>query len=60
MVADLLWIDEYKRPVELELARDIDYWKMVKEIAPQSDQMMELFEYQDGYILDKQSRQTKL
>ena len=53
-VVDLLWINEYKRLVELELARDIGHWKMVKKIAPQSDRIMELFEYQDGYFLDKQ------
>ena len=35
-VVDLLRIDEYKRLVQLELARDIDHWRMVKEIAPQS------------------------
>ena len=43
-VSDLLRIDEYKRLVELELARDIDHWKMVKDVTPQSDQMMELFD----------------
>ena len=59
-VVDLLRIDEYKWLLQLELAQDIDHWRMVKEIAPQLDQMMELFEYQDGYFLDKQSRQTKL
>ena len=55
-VVDLLRIDEYKRLVQLKLARDVDHWRMVKEIAPQLDRMMELFEYQDRYFLDKQSR----
>ena len=59
-VIDLLRIDEYKRLVELELARDIDHWKMVKDVTPQSDQMMELFDYQEEYFLAKQARQTKL
>ena len=59
-VVDLLRIDEYKRLVQLDLARDIDHWRMVKEITPQSDQIMELFQYQDGYFLGKQSRQTEL
>ena len=59
-VIDLLWIDEYRRLVQLELARNIDDWRMVKEIVPQSDRMMELFEYQDGHFLDKQPRHTKL
>ena len=52
-VVYLLLIDEYKRPVQLKLARDIDHWRMVKKTAPQSDQMMELFEYKDRYFLDK-------
>ena len=53
-------MDEYTRLVELELARDIEHWKVVKEIAPQSDKMIELFEYQADYFLEKQARQTKL
>ena len=59
-VVDLLRMDEYKRLVELELARDIEHWKLVKDMAPQSEAMMELFEYQEEYFLEKQSRQTKL
>ena len=59
-VIDLLRLDEYKRFVQLELARDIEHWKKVTDIAPQSDQMMELFGYQAEYFLQKQSRQTKL
>ena len=59
-VVDLLRMDEYKRLVELELARDIEHWKFVKDMAPQSEVMMELFEYQEEYFLEKQSRQTKL
>ena len=59
-VVDLLRIDEYKRLVQLKLAQDVDHWRMVKEIAPQLDRMIKLFRYQDGYFLDKQSRQTKL
>ena len=55
-VVDFIQIDEYKRLVLLDLAQNIDHWRMVKEMAPQSDQMMELFEYQDGYFLNKQSR----
>ena len=59
-VIDLLRINEYKRLVELELARDIEHWKMVKDITPQSDEMMGLFDYQEEYFLAKQARQTKL
>ena len=33
-VIDLLRIDEYKRLVELELARDIEHWSNVKDITP--------------------------
>ena len=57
----MLRIDEYKWLVQLELTRDVDHWRMVKERAPpQLDQIMELLEYQDGYFLDKVSPQTKL
>ena len=59
-VIDLLRIDEYKRLVELELARDIEHWRNVKGITPQSDEMMGLFDYQEKYFLAKQARQTKL
>lgn len=59
-VIDLLRIDEYKRLVELELARDIEHWRNVKDITPQSDEMMGLFDYQEEYFLAKQARQTKL
>ena len=59
-VIDLLRIDEYKRLVELELARDIEHWSNVKDITPQSDEMMGLFDYQEEYFLAKQARQTKL
>ena len=57
---DLLRIDEYKRLVELELARDIERWTNVKDITPQSDKMMGLFNYQEEYFLAKQAQQTKL
>ena len=59
-VVDLLRMDEYKRLVELELAWDIEHWKVVKEIAPQSNKMIKPFEYQADYFLEKQARQTKL
>ena len=59
-VIDLLRIDEYKRLVELELAQDIERWTNVKDITPQSDKMMGLFNYQEEYFLAKQARQTKL
>ena len=59
-VVDLLQIDEYKQLVQLELAQDIDHWRIVKKIAPQSNRMMELFKCQAGFFLDKQSRKTKL
>ena len=59
-VIDLLRLDEYKRLVQLELARDIEHWKKVMNIAPQSDRMLELFDYQAEYFLQKQSRQTTL
>ena len=57
---DLLKVDEYKRLVGLELARDIEHWKSVTQIEPQSDKMMELFDYQADYFLQKQSKQTGL
>ena len=59
-VLDLLRMDEYQMLVRLELARSIEHWKCIKEIDPQSDEMMELLEYQQDYFLAKQSRQTKL
>ena len=59
-VMDLLKMDEYKRLVGLELARDIAHWKSVTQIEPQSDKMMELFDYQADYFLQKQSKQTGL
>ena len=45
-VTYLLKKDKYKRLVELELARDIEHWTKVTEIKPQSDKMIELFDYQ--------------
>ena len=59
-VVDLLRLDEYHTLVRLELARSIEHWKGVREIDPQSDKMMELFEHQEDYFLEKQTRQTKL
>ena len=59
-VVDLLRIDKYKRLMELKLARDIEHWSNVKDITPQSDEMMGLFDYQEEYFLAKQARQTKL
>ena len=59
-VMDLLKMDEYKRLVGLDLARDIEHWKSVTQIEPQSDKMIELFDYQADYFLQKQSKQTGL
>ena len=59
-VINLLKMDEYKRLVGLELARDTDHWTSITQIEPQSDKLMELFDYQADYFLQKQSRQTGL
>ena len=59
-VIDLLKMDEYKRLVGLELARDIDHWTSVTQVEPQSDKLMELFDYQADYFLQKRSKQTGL
>ena len=59
-VIDLLQIDEYKRLVKLERARDIKNWRNVKDTTPQSDEMMGLFDYQEEYFLAKEARKTKL
>ena len=50
----------FKRLVELGLARDIEHWKLVKDMVPQSEEMVELMEYQEEYFLQKQSRQRNL
>ena len=55
----MLRIDEHRRLVELELARDIEHWRNVKDITLQSDEMMGLFDYQEEYFIAKQARQTK-
>ena len=59
-VIDFLRIKKYKRLVELNLARDIEHWKMAKDTTPQSDKMMGLCDYQEEYIVVKQARQIKL
>ena len=59
-VINLLRMDEFKRLVELGLARDIEHWKLVKDMVPQSEVMVELMEYQEEYFLQKQSRQRNL
>ena len=45
---DLLRIDEYKRLVELDPARDIEHWRNVKDITPQSDERW-------GYLTTKKN-----
>ena len=55
----MLRIDEHRRLVELELARDIEHWRNVKDITLQSDEMMGLFDYQEKYFIAEQARQTK-
>ena len=57
---NLLRMDEFKRLVELGLARDIEHWKLAKDMVPQSEEMVELLEYQEEYFLQKQSRQRNL
>ena len=59
-VIDQLRMDEYHLLVELELAWDIEHWSKVTQIDPQSDKMMELFEYQEDYFLQRQQRQKSL
>ena len=57
---NLLRLDEYHLLVEQELARSIEHWSKVTEIEPKSDKMMELFEYQADYFLQRQERQKSL
>ena len=59
-VINLLRMDEFKRLVELGLARNIEHWKLVKDMVPQSEEMLELLEYQAEHFLQKQSRQRNL
>ena len=51
---------QFKRLVELGLARDIEHWKLVKDMVPQSEEMVELMEYQEEHFLQKQSQQRNL
>ena len=59
-VINLLRMDEFKRLVEIGLARNIEHRKLVKDMVPQSTAMVELMEYQEEYFLQKQSRQRNL
>jgi hypothetical protein len=59
-VVDQLRMDEYHSLVELKLAQDIEHWSEVTHIDSQSDKMMELFEYQEDYLLQRQQRQKSL
>jgi hypothetical protein len=52
-VKSLLRMTEYHLLVELKLARDFKYWSKVLALAPQSENMKELFEYQRNYFLEK-------
>ena len=59
-VIDQLRMDEYHSLVELELARDIEHWSKVTQIEPHLDKMIELFEYQEDYFLQRQQKQKSL
>ena len=59
-VKNLLRVHEYQVLVEQELARNIEHWSNVSEIKPQSEKLMELFDYQADYFLQKQARQKSL
>lgn len=59
-IKNLLRVHKYQILFEQELAHGIEHWSNVLEIKPQSEKLMELFDYQANYFLQKQARQPNL